>query len=1040
MLFSLRLSGFSAALLMCASIAWSAPFQDLPGSIPLKYERQAASDLVYQGHVLLPDQASALYESGKVKDLTDLNPMENSILWKNQILSNKDVDQENIGLSRVSDEVTYMSDTEVPDGFSFIGSKTAADGKIHSYQILLDVKAHNVLLRKALLRKIGYNIPGMIHVSKLRVHFNGAFSKKEFARNVKRLILLDEKRWIVAGEDTDDDTLVLQDVVVIDGINDTMYNLARGYMDPGVVQGRRLMSSLLVPYNLTDIPEKGLNLFGWTPGRVVNTQLILNFTDADVYTPSYEDARWITRRILKLSRHDWEQVVSAGAFPADVGKLLVEKLISRRNYLRETLNLQNEATELPVDPRVSAPPRLVDGKLSGITWPGYASHFSDVDASSPLADGELWGFFKSKLLSNVIANMINIFNSDYMPQTNQTDLAISIAAKKFSEGILRSHGRNIPVSLWKQDLWGTHVIASREIVTGNYLGTDNIVQLADSVGLAADLGYYIGSQGLPVKMNAAGKVQLSLMRTYTHLKPIMSIKKALKEPFRNMMVPWLKGNQAGPLDTILALEGQKEKLGDEEYDKQLQAALTEFTEKLGIGESLIIQTSLAPNLAMGVGYGLARNVQLLAQFQDSLTVLSRIHIYRKDKDTIQIYRDPARFNTFNFALALQARIQVVQFDWGWIKGAATTNFYQLDLSADLEKNPKFFEHVAALRSLLKKTDLDLLNEDSKPWKFDHDFSERDFHFNLLWYRYLSANATDRLRVTTPELKWKDFIRRTIGKRTGQDYESLSLQVLNQLADEYTHLDPRVNITSTESGNPGDTFKGKSVMRQVVLEAQINQNGTHQDLDLENTLVAVNYRWKGWDISTEKAQKIIQEITDKYGHDIFPKLSLNDTKKIQFYAIEVKTSLYQAALESLMNLTEEQWRNLLMHEGIPQARRADQIEKYLRLFVNYQRSIQRALAKSDSGEAADKLAKLVNLVESTLTFPGFVDAVGGVNNLYLVGDIRGFRIGDENGDQPIFSRTLGEIGSNKPFGPLAVLQNQIGVSEGELLIYWLLQQL
>lgn len=1032
----------AASLLLCVSFSASAaPFQDLPGSIPLKYERQAASDLVYNGQVLMPDDARALYESGKIKDLSLLNPMTDSVLWKDQILSGTDVDQEDIGLSRTIDDVTFISKTEVPDdNASFVASKTFSDGQIHSYQVLMSVKAHNVLLRKAILRKIGYNIPGTIHVAKLRVHFKGAFSKSEFVKDLSRSTFLDASRWVVSGADTDDDTLLMQDVVVFDGANDTMYNLARGDMASGVIQGRRMINALLVPFNLTDVTES-LNLFPWNPGRIANTQLILNYADADQFSTSYEDARWITRRILKLSRLDWEQIVSAANFPNDVARLLTEKLISRRNYLRETLNMQNESAELAVNAQVSAPPRLLNGKLaSAQVWPGYASHFSGVDPESPIPDEELWGFFKSKVLSNLISNLLNIFNSDNMPQSDATDLAINVAAKKFAEGILKAHGRDIPVSLWKQDLWGTHLIASREIVTGNYLGTDNVVQLADSVGIGADVGYYIGTNGLPIKINASGKTQLSLLRTYTHLKPIQSIKKALKEPFRNMMVPWLKSNQATPLDKVLALDGQQEKLGDDEYDKQLKASLSEFTQKLGVGESIIIQTSLAPNLSFGAAYGIARNVQLIAQLKESVTVLSRIQIFRKDENTIQIYRDPAKFNTLDFALALQARIQVLDFDWSWLKGAARTDFYQLDLTPDLKKNPKLFTHVAALRSMLKKTDMDLLKKDVNPWKFEHDFSERDFHFDFLWLRYLSSNATDRLRVTTPENKWKDFIRRTIGKRTGTDYESLSLQVLNQLMDEYTNIDPRVQVTSTNNGNPGDTFKGKSVMRQVVLEGQINQKGARQELDLENTLVSINYRWKGWDISSDKAEKIVKEITDKYGQNIFPKLALNDTKKIQFYAIEVRSSLYQAAFTSLMRISDQQWADLYAQYPIPGARSTDHRLQYIRQSIGYQRAIEKALNAGNTGDAADKIAKLVNLVEGVLTFKGFCTAIGGIQNLYLVGDIRGFRVGDENGDQPIFSQSLGQIGSNKPYGPLAVLQNQIGISEGELLIYWLLQQL
>ena len=63
--FMMRKSGLIlTASLICAQMAlaqtYKAPFTDLPGTIPLQSQRQAAADLQYQGRELQPDEAREL--------------------------------------------------------------------------------------------------------------------------------------------------------------------------------------------------------------------------------------------------------------------------------------------------------------------------------------------------------------------------------------------------------------------------------------------------------------------------------------------------------------------------------------------------------------------------------------------------------------------------------------------------------------------------------------------------------------------------------------------------------------------------------------------------------------------------------------------------------------------------------------------------------------------------------------------------------------------------------------------------------------------
>src|SRR5690606_26316045 len=190
------------------------PFSDYPGSIPLKYERQAASDLVYNGKVLLPDEARKLYESGVIKDLAELDPIGDSVIWKNEFPSGPFSQEDEMDLSTQMDELTYISETEVPNGrFGFLASKRLPNGQMKVYQVLLDIQSHNVLLRKTLLRKIGYQVPPTQRLAKVKVRFKSESSKREFVKDINRKTFLEPERWVVEGKETEDAELVIQDVI-----------------------------------------------------------------------------------------------------------------------------------------------------------------------------------------------------------------------------------------------------------------------------------------------------------------------------------------------------------------------------------------------------------------------------------------------------------------------------------------------------------------------------------------------------------------------------------------------------------------------------------------------------------------------------------------------------------------------------------------------------------------------------------------------------------------------------------------------------------
>ena len=1021
------------------------PFKDYPGSVPLKFERPPASDLLHDGKVLLPDEARKLFLSGQIADLSLLNPRQDTTIWKDDFPSQKNARLDDLGLKLAGEEVEYISESEAPVGrMTFLVGKRNEQGAIRSFQIVLDVQSHNVLARKELLRKIGYQVPAIARIKNLKVKFKGAFSKKEFVREIGRQTFLESDRWVTAGADTDDGILELQDVLAFEGPNDPFYNLARGDMPGSIIRGRRLLNALLVPYALSDAPES-LNLYGWVTGRIFNNQLILTYEDSEAFTTSYEDARWILRRILKLTRKDWEDVGAAMDIPYEPQVLMVEKMISRRNELRKLLHLTGESQEIPVSTSIGVGEHLRDGKLTKTdVWAGYARKFAAVDPDSPLSASELFGFARSKAMSNLIMNGITEFNTRFMPKTDLAmaffDRSLTNAAKQFAHFIKTGEKKAVPFAVWATPIYNGNMILSREVVTGYYLGAENIIQTADTFGMAWDLGALVAFDALPARLGATGQVKASLLRTYTRLKPTNSIKASLKEPIKNIFVPGYLWGESSVFTRMLKLEKAKKDKKPEDFEKELETLFKEFNTSLGVGESIIIQSSIAPTVDFRASYGLREMVDLYGRFQNQLMLLSRLNVVRKSDGVVQVYRDPSMYNVMNLSLGVRAAIQALEIGWTWKTGAVNTEFFELNINPKPDENPDFFRNMAKLREIFRSGRTHLLKEGAKPWKLKHRFSEQSNRFDFLWFRSLNAKSYDEVKVSNPEGMGREFIRRTRGQRTGQDFESLVFKGLNFLIDELTDAPSSVNVASTNTGNPGETVKGTSVTKQFIFEGEVPEGETFVDTD--TMYIGMDYRWRGWSASPDKIQKIVKDIEKRMGKPMFQRELFLHTKSLQFYSIELKVGLYREALETLAALDPKILPAVYQKFGVLQMSSSTKvfIDSYIQQGTYILAEIAKAKMKEEEKKYSDSLLKLVQLLDSTLTPRGFQTLIGGEDKLFARATVRGFRDGAAEGQQDLISHTIGEIGSLKPYGPLRDLGDRLGIPEGQLFIYWLMNRL
>lgn len=556
-----------------------------PGGVPKDDSRPYASDLFYQGKVLLPSEIRELKNSGT--DLSLINPKE-SDLWKD---AHNSLDEAQINFAD-GEGLQYLSFVLSRSGnFRFSAIKDDGVSK-KIYTVMLSKKVHNVLLRAALLKKLGYQVPAIKHIKNLKVQFSSPFEKENFLGRLSEDTLGDSTRWVKTNEE---DKIELQDVLIMEG-QQSIYNLAIGSIPAGVISNRRVLNSLLVPFSLVDVPES-INLYSWNGFSLLSNNIRFDYEASDDFTPSFDDVRWMVKRIEKLTRDDFVEIARFAKLPSSVESLLVEKMISRRN----TLMLVSEIPYVMMgyNDKISYGDEVQEGKLVRQNFEGYASRFAYGDPESPLSAGQVLALLKNKGIAYAISYLADEVNKRIMPQSNlEEDVLnkqIQIAEDNLARYLQTGEVKSIPTQVWAVPHFNTNIIVSRDIVTGSYLGTDNLVQLADTVGLGVDLGVYLGVSNLPVPWQGSGQVKASFLRRYSHIKPIKTMK--VKMPWKNLLVPWLIKTQGHIFDDVINAQNKYTE-ATQELESVKQAISTVHLETLTLDQAQALINQLSHSVGM----------------------------------------------------------------------------------------------------------------------------------------------------------------------------------------------------------------------------------------------------------------------------------------------------------------------------------------------------------------------------------------------------------------------------------------------------------
>jgi hypothetical protein len=996
--------------------------------VPLqKGLRVASDDLVFKGKVLTTREADALSKQGL--DLSTLAPKANDI-WGDSEVSNIN-DQEAVAINE-GDILSYEGSLLSNSGLFRFNAIPTNGNKI--YTIHLDKTLHTMLLRKNLLRALGYKIPAMKYLKKVTIQFNSKIEMDTFLkREIPEATLGAPERWAQVNLiKADQLTLNLKDVAITEPSENDFYNVSMGI--PTQTINSRSLRSLLIPYSLVDLYES-VNKFSWVVGKVDNRAVVLGHFTANEFSTALEDAIWMVKRVNKLTRDDIKKMVANAYFPKDIEALLVEKIISRRNSLNKVFD--TKAVEISFNSKITVG-TVVEGKAALKEYPEYASRFAHEDAESPL--DKLMYFINSKVQSNIIDNAIAQFNKNLV-FFDLKDARSEYYKKQFKEGLEHfiKTGELIPigVGVWFSPDISASLLFSRDIILGNYLGTDNLVQLADTFGASADIGLFMGIEGLGYNLSSSVKVSTALVRSYTHLKPVKNLRESLKEPYRNIFVSMIKNSLKDKFFSLAELEeaGKAENVDDEkskaikeEQRKKVEAVLAEIDKKLGVGETLIMTDRLMPSAAVrlnfseglvGAGVGLSGGV----------TILKRIHFYKKSAKVLQIYNDSGFVRNIDLSFQVSSYITLLKLNAKFDKGNYGVNSYMINLSADTKENPDLFKNALAVYNVLKNKNFELLDKSTEPVQVDVKFQDKSFGASFLFWRakhlttktYFDITAKNGVRGSYFSLN-KDYM-------IGINPESFSKKMANYyLSQEFED----VEINEEANRNPGESFFGRSSTQSLRFEASYNDKK-----EFDQKFLSLSDVKQGWSMSEKKIKKFMNSVNLKFGNNLYDASQI-DFKKIRLYRIGYHMNLYNRGIDRLNSIaiTEiEAIEKVYKKERKCSINSHDKNNARCGDLRNIIHRIKKCPKSKDQEKLANCTAELFEQLMDDLDFDDFRKLLG-EENIYVYGSIDGFREKSEILNNTIYSNTIGKISSKQWNGPLASVRDLLGLSDGEFAGKWL----
>jgi hypothetical protein len=987
--------------------------------IPLqKGLRVASDDLIYNNTLLSSREAQDLSNFKNI-DLSLLQPSANDI-WSPLKMRLDDSLAIDLG---ENETLTFEGSLSSNSGLYRFNAIPENSSRI--FTLHLDKTLHTLLLRKNILRLLGYKIPAIKYLKKALIKFDSIEARDQFLKkDIPENTLGASERWAKIKTNL---TVEVKDLAVTESSENDFYNVAFGV--PTQTINSRSLRSLLIPYSLLDLYES-VNQYSWVNGKIDNNAIILSHFTGNDFATTLEDAQWMVRRVNLLTREEIKQAVDLAYFPNDVAAVLVEKIVSRRNSLNKLFS--EKFKEMSFDKNINIGDSVKKGKILKKDYLEFASRFAYDDAQTPF--DQIRYYLYTKLQSKVIDNLISKFNS-YLDGKNQVKDRARYFKGQFEKGLQHfiKTGELTPigVGVWVSPVYNADLIFSRDIVIGNSLGTDNLVQLADTFGGSVNVGVHVGVEGLGTGLAGSVRATMSIVRTFSHIKPVKNLKESLKEPYKNMFVSLLKGSLKERYFALSELKNST--VSDTEKAKKVQTLLKEINMYLDTGESLIVTDRFMPSANVRLGFTSGMLSAGVGVGGDIVTT-KRIHIYKKSANILQIYDDSGFVSDINLSFTVSEYIPILRVSGKFDRGHYEFKSYMVNLSSDLEENPNFYSNALGVYNVFKNKNFELLKAQAAPVSLDARFKDNTFNFSLLFWKmksikgktYYDLKAKDGINGRYFSLK-KDFMN-------GINIESFAKQVASYFINDLT--DGNASLSEAGDSRPGDSFFGRSETQRIRFEAAINTENK-----FENKFLTLSDVKQGWAIGPKRLKKMMEKVNEKFETMLFDTTKI-DFEQLKLFKVGYHVNLYDRGLERLNNLKsaeiftiEARYRK---EKGCSRNHR-----DYFSPVCGDLRILRWDILACEKSKTEEEVASCnIELLDDLLTFLKFNDfkQLIGLDNFYVYGTMDGFRKKSEILNDTIFSNTVGQIGSKYWDGPLNVVRELLGLSDGEFSGVWLRESL
>ncbi|WP_413942894.1 hypothetical protein [Bdellovibrio sp. HCB-162] len=930
---SLRIVIVCAFCLMMLSIASAESV-----SLPLKSVKKPSSDLIgSSGNPLDVGQAAALANQGT--DLSRLNPQENK-MWQNRVYP---ATEEIAGTYPVANNGVQFLSEEAALPFTYMSRVQSRENPGLFYRLSLSRYSHTTLMRAALLRKLGYYVPSPKYYRNLRVFFANEEEKKSFLKHAQESMISDfQSRGWVSQDDAGSHSVVFTDAVLEPALAE-YFDIQWGYAPdpnnpdqlPAVQRFSRYRAyrALILPFALVDVPES-INRFSAKFGSVLSGHVVINHPSAESFSAcTYEDARWLVRRLADLRYQDIQDIVKAGAFPKELEELVLAKLLYRVNNALELFNLKgNNGLPLPDLERINSANGIVqNGKVMKEFVPGYPQRFAHGDRQSPFQDGDLERYIGIRAKSAAIGTALNHINEKLdllkvsdLYQGRREEISQRIA-QHIKEKPLEPLYQN--VEAWGGPVGGFNLAATRHVTTGTYFGSSAPIQLVDNLSVAGRLGYFMTLDGVPNVIPAFG-ANVMVMRDYTHVRPLLSIKEGTKVPWQDLLIPKFMNNVSKVLtekDLVKSADG-----------KSMRQPLDAFLADMREGEVFTITDSIAlsaygqlsSSLDVLMGISPLSFITSVSVGADGSRAILRQTSFMRTKEGVQVYVRAQTGKALGATLDFNFFINVMRIRANTTWTDLNTDAFVIDYNPEYAElldtgkvDQKFVKDFVdtrdnlkpALRALFKSNDPELLYAkfSHKKFEIDHDLKTKELRTKFLAWRVNSFNEDHLLKIRyprsseAPDIDPKDeevtLFSNKKGELKGRDLLGFASDWIDGILNKWSPKS-RIDLARSDDPNPANTPFGKAYWRTVNTESDLTVNSKQYP-----SVAIVQHVWGGWHLNRKKFFKLLDEVQGELNGAplmnyrlIEPEAFANVTA-VDFYRITANLSILPGGLDKIRNL-------------------------------------------------------------------------------------------------------------------------------------------